>query len=266
MAGPRIIVLRPQPGATATAQALRGIGHEPLVTPLFAIEPVGWTPADPQAYDALLVGSANVFRHGGPALADLKGLPVYAVGGKTARMASDLGFRVRGQGTGGLAAMLPMLVEDGHLHVLRLAAHAKAQIARHARGLAAHGIDRKALQVGEDRVDLPASRLAIDTRIVYRSRALPMPDALAGALAEPAIVLLHSARAAQHFGALVDSAGIDRAHISLALFAPALVDAAGDGWAAVRIASSADDRALLDVVATLCQHGEGPQAEKPETE
>lgn len=240
MAGPRIIVLRPQPGATATAQALRGIGHEPLVTPLFAIEPVAWTPADPQAYDALLVGSANVFRHGGPALADLKGLPVYAVGGKTARMASDLGFRVRGQGTGGLAAMLPMLVEDGHLHVLRLA--------------------------GEDRVDLPASRLAIDTRIVYRSRALPMPDALAGALAEPAIVLLHSARAAQHFGALVDSAGIDRAHISLALFAPALVDAAGDGWAAVRIASSADDRALLDVVATLCQHGEGPQAEKPETE
>lgn len=240
MAGPRIIVLRPQPGATATAQALRGIGHEPLVTPLFAIEPVAWTPADSQAYDALLVGSANVFRHGGPALADLKGLPVYAVGGKTARMASDLGFRVRGQGTGGLAAMLPMLVEDGHLHVLRLA--------------------------GEDRVDLPASRLAIDTRIVYRSRALPMPDALAGALAEPAIVLLHSARAAQHFSALVDSAGIDRAHISLALFAPALVDAAGDGWAAVRIASSADDRALLDVVATLCQHDEGPQAEKPETE
>ena len=105
---------------------------------------------------------------------------------------------------GGVAGMcVPMLVEDGHLHVLRLA--------------------------GEDRVDLPASRLAIDTRIVYRSRALPMPDALAGALAEPVIVLLHSARAAQHFGALVDSAGIGRAHISLALFAPALVDAAGDG-------------------------------------
>ncbi len=100
MASPRIIVLRPQPGATATAQALRANGHDPLVTPLFAIEPVAWTPADPQAYDALLVGSANVFRHGGPALADLKGLPVYAVGGKTARMASDLGFRVRGQGTG----------------------------------------------------------------------------------------------------------------------------------------------------------------------
>ncbi|GAA0645942.1 uroporphyrinogen-III synthase [Sphingomonas ursincola] len=241
MAGARIIVLRPQPGATATAQALRANGHDPLVTPLFAIEPVAWTPADPQAYDALLVGSANVFRHGGPALADLKGLPVYAVGGKTARMASDLGFRVRGQGTGGLAAMLPMLVEDGHLHVLRLA--------------------------GEDRVDLPASRLAIDTRIVYRSRALPMPDALREALTGPAIVLLHSARAAQHFGTLVDSAGIDRGHISLALFAPALVDAAGDGWASVRIAAAADDRALLDVVATLCQHEAGRQrAKKPETE
>lgn len=241
MAGARIIVLRPQPGATATAQALRAIGHDPVVTPLFVIEPVAWTPADAEAYDALLVGSANVFRHGGPALADLKGLPVYAVGGKTARMASDLGFRVRGQGSGGLAAMLPMLVEDGHLHVLRLA--------------------------GEDRVDLPATRLAIDTRIVYRSRALPMPDALREALTGPAIVLLHSARAAQHFGQLVDSAGIDRAQIRLALFAPALVDAAGEGWAAVRVASAADDRALLDVVATLCQHEAGSQqAEKPETE
>lgn len=240
MGSPRIIVLRPQPGATATAQALRTAGHDPLVTPLFAIEPVAWTPADPEAYDALLVGSANVFRHGGPALADLKGLPVYAVGGKTARMASDLGFRVRGQGSGGLAAMLPMLVEDGQLHVLRLA--------------------------GEDRVDLPATRLAIDTRIVYRSRALPMPDALRDALAEPSVVLLHSARAAQHFGALVDGAGIDRSRIRLALFAPALVEAAGDGWAAVRVAAAADDRALLDLLPALCQHDSEPQAEKPETE
>jgi len=228
MAGARIIVLRPQPGATATAQALRAAGHDPLVTPLFVIEQVAWSPADPSAYDALLVGSANVFRHGGPALAELKDLPVYAVGGKTARMALDLGFRVRGQGQGGLSALLPMLAEDGHLHILRLA--------------------------GEDRVDLPDSRLAIDTRIVYRSRALPMPPALADALANPCVVLLHSARAASHFAGLVDSAGLDRGRISLALFAPALVDAAGSGWAAVRVAASTDDRALLDVADALCQH------------
>jgi uroporphyrinogen-III synthase len=235
MAGPRIIVLRPQPGATATAQALRAAGHDPLVCPLFAIEQVAWTPADPAAYDALLVGSANVFRHGGPALADLKDLPVYAVGAKTARMALDLGFRVRGQGTGGLAAMLPMLADDGHLHILRLS--------------------------GEDRVDLPPSRLAIDTRIVYRSRALPMPDALHAALAHaqetPPVVLLHSARAAAHFAQAVDAARFDRGMIGLALFAPALVEAAGEGWAAVKVAASTDDRALLDVADALCQHGSG---------
>lgn len=227
MAEPRIIVLRPQPGATATAQALRAEGYDPLICPLFVIEQVAWTPADPSAYDALLVGSANVFRHGGPALADLKDLPVYAVGGKTARMATDLGFRVRGQGVGGLAALLPMLAEDGHQHILRLA--------------------------GEDHVDLPGSRLAIDTRIVYRSRALPMPEALREELARPAVVLLHSARAATHFATLVDTAGIDRGRISLALFAPALFDAAGDGWAAIKVASSTDDGALLDVAKALCQ-------------
>jgi uroporphyrinogen-III synthase len=240
MSAARIIVLRPQPGATATAQALRAAGHDPLVCPLFTIEQVAWTPADPSAYDALLVGSANVFRHGGPALADLKNLPVYAVGGKTARMAHDLGFRVRGQGAGGLAALLPMLIDDGHLHILRLA--------------------------GEDHVDLPGSRLAIDTRIVYRSRALPMPDGLREALARPAVVLLHSARAASHFSALVDAAGLDRGSIRLALFAPALVEAAGEGWAAVRVAASSDDRALLDVADALCQHGPRlQQANEPET-
>lgn len=249
MAQARIIVLRPQPGATATAQALRAAGHDPLVCPLFAIEQVAWTPADPQAYDALLVGSANVFRHGGPSLADLKDLPVYAVGGKTARMALDLGFRVRGQGQGGLAAMLPMLAEDGHIHILRLA--------------------------GEDHVDLPDSRLAIDTRIVYRSRALPMPQALRDALAhpdnesaiQPAVVLLHSARAVEHFSTLVDQAGLDRGRIRLALFAPALRDAAGEGWAEVRVAASTDDRALLDVAGALCQHAARlQQAQKPETQ
>lgn len=240
MTAPRIIVLRPQPGATATTQSLRAAGYDPLVCPLFRIEQVAWTPADPDAYDALLVGSANVFRHGGPALADLKALPVYAVGGKTARMALDLGFRVHGQGQGGLAALLPMLTGDGHLHILRLA--------------------------GEDHVDLPSSRLAIDTRIVYRSRALPMPEALAEALQSPAVVLLHSARAAEHFAQSVDAAGIARAHIKLALFAPALVDAAGSGWAAVRVATTTDDRALLDAAAALCQHGPGPQqAATPET-
>lgn len=224
----RIIVLRPQPGATATAQMLRAAGYDPLVCPLFTIEPVAWTLADADAYDALLVGSANVFRHGGPALADLQNLPVYAVGGKTARMAHDLGFRVRGQGAGGLAALLPMLADDGQLHILRLA--------------------------GEDHVDLPPSRLMIDTRIVYRSRALPMPDVLHAALQTPTVVLLHSARAVAHFAALVDAAGLDRSRISLALFAPALLDATGSGWAAVRVATAADDRALLDVAAALCQH------------
>lgn len=240
MAQARIIVLRPQPGATATAQALRAAGYDPLIHPLFAIEPVAWTPADASAYDALLVGSANVFRHAGPALADLGGLPVYAVGGKTARMARDLGFRVHGQGAGGLAALLPLLAEHGHLHILRLA--------------------------GEDHVDLPDTRLAIDTRIVYRARALPLPDMLRDALAEPAVVLLHSARAAAHFANLVDTHGLDRSRIRLALFAPALVDAAGEGWDAVRVAASPDDSALLDVAGTLCQHDDRlQQAAKPET-
>ena len=82
-----LIVIRPEPGCSATVAAGRAAGLDVHGHPLIAIRPRSWQTPDPAQFDALLAGSANVFRHGGPGLAGLKRLPVYAVGETTAAAA-----------------------------------------------------------------------------------------------------------------------------------------------------------------------------------
>ncbi|MBC7987264.1 MAG: uroporphyrinogen-III synthase, partial [Sphingomonadaceae bacterium] len=82
-----LLIVRPEPGASATAQRARTRGWEPLVAPLFAIAPLAWAPRDPAAFDALLLTSANAVSHGGKALGKYRELPVYAVGAATAAAA-----------------------------------------------------------------------------------------------------------------------------------------------------------------------------------
>jgi uroporphyrinogen-III synthase len=88
----RVLVTRPQPGATRTATRLNAAGWEPLVIPLSAIVPV---PAELPAGDfmAVAASSANALRHA-PAelLAPLLDKPLFAVGDETAAAAREAGF------------------------------------------------------------------------------------------------------------------------------------------------------------------------------
>lgn len=59
-----LVVIRPEPGNTATCASARALGLEAIAAPLFEIEPVGWDVPD-ERFDAILAGSANVFRHAG---------------------------------------------------------------------------------------------------------------------------------------------------------------------------------------------------------
>jgi uroporphyrinogen-III synthase len=82
--GRRVLVTRPEPGASATAGRLAELGFEPVVLPLTVIEPVRPGPL-PDRIDAVIATSANAFRHAPPALpARLAGRPLYVVGEKTA--------------------------------------------------------------------------------------------------------------------------------------------------------------------------------------
>ena len=71
----RVIVLRPEPGASETVARARRLGLDAAAIPLFEIEPLEWTAPDPEAFDGLLLTSANAVRHGGEKLQALRALP-----------------------------------------------------------------------------------------------------------------------------------------------------------------------------------------------
>ena len=89
----KLLVTRPEPDGERTAEALRARGHAVLVSPLIRIAPVE---ADFGAgpWAGLIVTSANAVRalENHPQRERLSGLPVLAVGDRTAEVARAAGF------------------------------------------------------------------------------------------------------------------------------------------------------------------------------
>ncbi|MCZ8171908.1 MAG: uroporphyrinogen-III synthase [Brevundimonas sp.] len=222
-----LIVIRPEPGGSATVEAARTAGLAPHGFPLFAIEPRSWQAPPPDQFDALLLGSANAVRHAGPGLAAVRHLPAYVVGETTAAAARAAGLTIAGVGQGGLQAVLGAL-DPAHHRLLRLA--------------------------GEERIalTLPAG-VTMAERVVYASRPQPIPPDLATLLSEPALIALHSAEAAQHLTAECVRHGLRRARLRLCTLGPRIAAAAGDGWGEVAVASEPSDRALLALARQMCQ-------------
>ncbi|HUP66659.1 MAG TPA: uroporphyrinogen-III synthase, partial [Sphingomicrobium sp.] len=100
----RLLILRPEPGASATVDRARKRGLEALAIPLFAIERVHWEV--PEGFDGVLLTSANAVREGGEQLQSLRGLPAYAVGEATAQAAREAGFDIAAIGDSGVERLL----------------------------------------------------------------------------------------------------------------------------------------------------------------
>jgi uroporphyrinogen-III synthase len=218
-----LLVLRPQPGNAATVAAARAAGLEAIAASLFEIRPLGWTLPDRRP-DAVLMTSANAVRHGGPDLAALTDLPVYAVGAATAEFARDAGFGRVVTGDGDVDAVLALARRDGIASLLHLA--------------------------GRDYRPPATLDITIERRFVYVAEAVEaLPNIARDALPE-AVVLLHSLRAARLFASFIDPADI-----SIAAISPATLAAAGDGWRASQVAEQPTDASLLAVAAKLCDQG-----------
>lgn len=224
-----LLILRPEPGATMTAKSALDQGWRPIVAPIFRIEPLAWEPPPAADYDALFVTSANAVRQAGKALTRYRDMPVYAVGAATARALKSAGFTQIRTGRGDAAMMMLTAAEEGVTSALHLA--------------------------GEDHRDSKHPDIRLDRRLVYRSAAAGrLSDKAELALRSgEAVVLLHSGRAGERFAQLIDDATIPRASVSIAALAPAVAEAAGNGWAATIAADRPDDAALLAAAARLCQ-------------
>jgi uroporphyrinogen-III synthase len=116
MTNGRVLVTRPQPGASRTARRLAEAGFEPIVMPLTEIRPLAVEPV-PVAADAIAVTSANAIRSASAALvAALTEKPLFAVGARTAKVADEVGFKriVAADGdAAGLAARMAMALQPG---------------------------------------------------------------------------------------------------------------------------------------------------------
>lgn len=224
--GFHLLALRPEPGLAATLEKARAMGLAITGHPLSAIRPLTWDCPDPARFDGLLIGSANAFLHGGPHLARLTAKPVFAVGEATAAAARAAGLTVAMTGSGGLQGVLDAITAPCHL--LRIA--------------------------GEEHVPLtPPPGVTFAEVIAYQSEALPLDPAAPLLASGEALVLLHSAATAIHFAAEVGRLDLPRARIALAALGPRIAAAAGEGWAAIHIAATPDERTLLQLAFDLCQ-------------
>jgi uroporphyrinogen-III synthase len=218
----RLIVLRPEPGASETAERARERGLDALAMPLFALEPVAWNVPDAAPFDGLLVTSANAVRFAGPGLQRLRALPVHAMGEKTAETARAAGLTVATTGDGGVDALLGSI--DPAARLLHLC--------------------------GEHRRTPTGARQPITSVTVYRSKEREAPLELADA--SGSVVLVHSPRGASRFAELADRLGLDRSTIRLATISTAAAEASGGGWAAIAVADTPTDDALLALAEQLC--------------
>lgn len=211
----RLLVLRPEPGAGATAARAEAAGFAVTVAPLFTVGPVEWrAPEGP--VDAVMMTSANAARYGGAGLAAWRDHPLHVVGAATGAAARAAGFRDVRVGGPDAAALVAALGQAGR--VLHLAGR-------------------------EHRGPLPEGGVR---RVVYAADAVTaLPPAARTALSDGAVALLHSPRAAALFAGLIADAGFSRGRIAIAALSPAVAGAAGAGWAGVRVAATPDDAALL---------------------
>ena len=216
-----IAILRPEPGAAATAERVRAAGLDPLIMPLFAVVPLDWTPPDPAGFDALLLTSANAARHAGSGLTALARLPVLAVGPETARAAERVGLRV---------------IESGHHGV-------DALLARQPWS------QRLLWLAGRDRIAIahPAIRTVLP---VYASDAVALTAEQARRLSG-AVALVHSARAMRQLAVQLDTHRDPRASVRIAAISARAADADGRGWDRVAIAAQPNDTALIDAARPL---------------
>jgi uroporphyrinogen-III synthase len=108
----RVLVTRPEPGASETARRVEALGFVPVLTPLSQTRTLHVDAAAvPENFGAVAVSSANALRHAPPdLLAALAEKPCYAVGGRTAQAARLAGFADVIEGPGDATGLAELIV------------------------------------------------------------------------------------------------------------------------------------------------------------
>ncbi len=172
IAGRRVLVTRPEPGASRTARRLAADGFEPLVLPLTVFSRRETGRIDLAGVSAIALTSANAVRAMPADLPVLAGdIPVLAVGRQTAAAAREAGFArvATGPGDGaGLAALAAQVAEGGAvLHLCGSPRDGDFETALSARGVTVRPVETYAMVATDIRDAELAALGAADAVLVY---------------------------------------------------------------------------------------------------
>lgn len=105
----RIWVTRAEPGASATAERLRALGHDVVVSPLLSVRPIEVAAPDLEGVGALAFSSATGVARFAELVPD-RDLPCFAVGDATAAAARAAGFLDVRSADGDVTALARLIV------------------------------------------------------------------------------------------------------------------------------------------------------------
>jgi uroporphyrinogen-III synthase len=232
----RVLVLRSQSSAAETAADLHARGHEPIVAPLMWIEIIARANLSAGPWAAFLLTSIHALRGLANQIdrEEVRRVPVFTVGGRTAQQISQRGF--------------PSVTSaDGNVD--DLADLVAARLTPPARLLYLAGEDRSGDLAGK----LSAKGFAVDTIIVYRAVvAENMPPPALDALASGVDAVLHySRRSAQAYVNAARRSGVlaqALAPAHLCLSAQVGEPLAGAGATSIKVADRPNQAALLGLI------------------
>ena len=232
----RLLLTRPEADAQRTAATLRAQGHAVHNAPLLRVELLSDATIDDGPWAALLITSANaaaaIAAHA--RMTQMRQLPVFTIGQRTAHAASAAGFANVTSAAG---------------NVGDLARFVAARMRPTGRLLYLAGEDRSGDLAG----DLRAHGFAVDMTVVYRAvAATGLPAAAATALTQGIDGVLHfSKRSAETYVATARGAGIlanalKPVHFCLSAQVAAPLREAGA--ADIRVAPQPAEAALLALI------------------
>jgi uroporphyrinogen-III synthase len=232
----RLLLTRPEPDAQRTAAALRERGHTVIIAPLLRIESLSDAEIGMGPWTAILITSANaayaIAAH--PRKKALVGVPVFAVGDRSAQAMRDSGFADVSSADGGVGDLARLVGErmTPGSSLLYLA-----------------GAERS----GDLAAKLGTRNFAVQTTVVYRAvAAARLPPAAIDALARDIEGVLHFSRRtaevyvnAARSGGLLESA-LRPAHFCLsAQIAGPLAEA---GAISIHVAQRPVEAALIELL------------------
>jgi len=220
----KVWITRAEPGAARTAERVRALGHEPLIAPLLQVLALPGA-IDLDGIGALAFTSANgvgAFAERNPD----RGLPVFAVGEASARVAIEAGFASVASADGDVGALARLIAASRDRFAGKVLSPGPSQPA------------------GDLVAALEAQGVAARAQAVYETRAIAAPAALQ-ALAELHAVLVHSPKAGAGLAQAL-SGRADIGHLDALCISPAAAATlVGLPFKGVRAAVHPDEPSLL---------------------